>query len=65
MKTTAIISIASAKLRLLIENGEWRIENFPYINTFLTYIKNGRTLYLVQGSWFMVHGSWFSLCIKH
>ena len=36
MKTTAIISIASAKLRLLIEN-------FPYINTFLTYIKNGRT----------------------
>ena len=43
MKTTAIISIASAKLRLLIENGELTIENFPYINTFLTYIKNGRT----------------------
>ena len=43
MKTTAIISIASAKLRLLIENGKRRNENFLYIDTFLTYIKNGRT----------------------
>ena len=43
MKTTTIITIASAKLRLLIENYVLRIENFLYINTFLTYIKNGRT----------------------
>ena len=43
MKTTTIITIASAKLRLLIENYVLRIENFPYIDTFLTYIKNGCT----------------------